>query len=54
MTLGEKIIDEIIKQPIFRMERNGDGCIAIWNGNAAEQLEAVVEEYLRENNHETI
>lgn len=43
--IGQKILDEIIAQPMFRMEcpaHPGAGCLAIWNGNVAEQIEAVI------------
>lgn len=42
-SFGQRILEEIIKQPMFRMEcpsHPDAGCIAIWNGNAAEQIEA--------------
>lgn len=43
--IGTKIIDEIIKQQMFRVERVADSHIFIWNANAAEQLEALVNEH---------
>lgn len=42
-TIGELIIEEIIKGNMFRIEREGDNHIIVWNGNAGEQLEALVE-----------
>ncbi len=42
---GQDIIDEIIRQPMFRVECPSHpeaGCLIIWNGNAAEQLDAIV------------
>jgi hypothetical protein len=45
MTIGNKIIDEVIKQPLFRVEcpdAPESGCLIIWNGNAASQLDALV------------
>ena len=47
MTVGQKILDEIIHQPMFRMECPAHplaGCMAVWNGNAEEQIEAMVQE----------
>ena len=41
-SIGEQIINEIIKQGMIRAEACGDNMIYIWNGNAAEQLEALV------------
>ncbi len=50
MSVGQKILDEIIRQPMFRMEcpeHPEAGCLAVWNGNTAEQIEAiVVEEFM--------
>lgn len=45
MSIGDAILNEIITQPMFRMECPAapeSGCIAIWNGNVAEQLEALL------------
>lgn len=50
MNIGQKILEEIIQQPMFRMECPAHpeaGCLAIWNGNVAEQIEAVVIEALQ-------
>lgn len=50
MTIGQKILDEIVKQPMFRTECPAHpeaGCLAIWNGNVAEQIEAVVIEAMQ-------
>ena len=44
MTIGEQIIDAIIKGNLFRMECAHDkehGCVAIWSANAPEQLTAL-------------
>lgn len=49
--IGARILDEIISQPMFRMECPSHpeaSCLAIWNGNVDEQIEAVVVQALRE------
>lgn len=54
MSVGQKILDEIIRQPMFRMEcpeHPEAGCLAVWNGNAAEQIEAIVADSLRPRYH---
>lgn len=56
MNLGQKILDEIVRQPMFRMECPAHpeaGCLAIWNGNTAEQLEAVIYQFTTMNNDHT-
>lgn len=44
-SIGHLIIDEIIKQRMFRAEFDGHAYLFIWQGNSAEQLEALVEEH---------
>lgn len=43
--IGHLIIDEIIKQRMFRAEFDGHAYLFIWQGNSAEQLEALVEQH---------
>lgn len=43
--IGHLIIDEVIKQRMFRAEFDGHAYLFIWQGNAAEQLEALVEQH---------
>lgn len=53
-SVGQRILDEIIRQPMFRMECPAHpeaGCLAIWNGNTAEQIEAIVADSLRPRYH---
>lgn len=48
--IGDRIIEEICMKDLFDMEcpeAPGAGCLGIWNGNAAEQLEALVIEWIR-------
>lgn len=50
MGIGERIIEEIIAQPMFRVEcpdAPQSGCLIVWNGNAAEQLEALIREVIK-------
>lgn len=46
MTIGDQILDLIIKDGLVRAEIIGDNTLFIWQGNAAEQLEALVNEQL--------
>jgi hypothetical protein len=39
MSIGHKIIDEIIAQPMFTTL---DKTVVVWNGNAADQIDAIV------------
>lgn len=41
-SLGQRIIEAVIKQPMFRIAEEG---FVVWEANAAEQLEAVVADY---------
>ena len=46
--IGQAVMEEIIKQPMFTMEcpdSPQSGCLAVWNGNAAEQIEAIIFNY---------
>lgn len=45
MTIGQRILEEIIKQGMVRATKVGDNYLFIWNGNASEQLDALVEEH---------
>ena len=56
MNVGQKILDEIVKQPMFRMEcpeHPEAGCLAVWNGDTAEQIEAIVIEEFMGCGHES-
>lgn len=44
-SIGQLIIEEIIKQDMVRAEEHGGSMLFIWNGNASEQLEALVEKH---------
>lgn len=43
MTIGDQILDLIIKDGLVRAQSVNGVLIFIWQGNAAEQLEALVE-----------
>lgn len=46
--IGEQIIDEIIKQQMFKAEQQPNGSfVFVWSANAAEQLEALVFNYCK-------
>lgn len=48
--LGDKILDEIIRQDMIQVEEtigDEDSAVLVWSGNAAEQLEAVVDRHYR-------
>lgn len=48
MTLGEKIINEIVRQPMLKMvchESPESPVMAIWNANAADQIEALIQRH---------
>lgn len=48
-SIGEKIIDAIIKQGMFRVAHPdpGETHIFVWSSSAAEQLEALVADHIR-------
>ncbi len=43
MTIGDQILDLIIRDGLVRAEHINGNTLFIWQGNAAEQLEALVE-----------
>jgi hypothetical protein len=48
-TLGQHIIDEVIKGNLFTAvcaESDQHNCIIVWSSGAAEQLEAIVEQFV--------
>ncbi len=45
MTIGQRILEEIIKQGMVRAEKVGENYIFIWNGNTEDQLSALVAEH---------
>lgn len=47
-SIGQQILEAIIEGNMVRAEAVGDSMLFIWNGNAAEQLEAVVEEFYKD------
>jgi len=42
-SIGQQVLDLIIHDGLVRAEQIGDNTLFIWQGNAAEQLEALVE-----------
>lgn len=53
MTIGEQIIDAIIKTPLMKVADNttnawSEDCVIVLSSGAAEQLEAVVEAHIEE------
>jgi len=54
MNLGQTILDEIIKQGMVNVvyPKIDEPIVFLWNDNAAEQIEAIVMNALKENQNE--
>lgn len=52
ISIGQLILEEIVKQGMVRAEAIGDSMLFVWNGNAAEQLDALVADKYKPIEHD--